>query len=68
MLADLTSGPFIGLWVVLWYAVFIVFAVTCFRKRHMLWFILGFFLPICWLIGALLPNRRLRREERRERR
>jgi hypothetical protein len=66
MVADLTSGGFVGLWVVLWYAIFIAFAFTCFRKRHLFWFILGFFLPFCWLIGALLPDRRRRREERRE--
>lgn len=66
MLADLTSGAFVGLWVVLWYAIFIAFAVTCFRKRHILLFIVGFLLPFCWLIGALLPDRRRRREERRE--
>jgi hypothetical protein len=58
MLADLTSGPFIGLWVVLWYLIFAIFIVSCLRKGHIFWFILGFFLPFCWLIGALLPRRR----------
>jgi hypothetical protein len=58
MLADLTSGPFIGLWVVLWYLIFAIFIVSCLRKGHILWFILGFLLPVCWLIGALLPRRR----------
>ena len=41
MLADLTSGPFIGLWVVLWYLIFIAFAFTCLRKGHLFWFIVG---------------------------
>jgi hypothetical protein len=58
MLADLTSGPFVGLWVVLWYLIFAIFIVWRLRKGHILWFILGFSLPFCWLIGALLPRRR----------
>jgi hypothetical protein len=53
---DLTSGPFIGLWVVLWYLIFIWFAVVCLRHRHYVWFILGIFLPFCWLLGAILPR------------
>jgi hypothetical protein len=58
MLADLTAGPFVGLWVVLWYSLFALFAVFSFLKRHWLWFILGFLLPIFWVVGALLPDRR----------
>ena len=59
MLADLTSGPFIGLWVVLWYLIFAIFIVSCLRKGHIVWFILGFFfLPICWFIAVLLLPRR----------
>jgi hypothetical protein len=34
MLADLTSDPFIGLWVVLWYLIFAIFIVSCLRKGH----------------------------------
>jgi hypothetical protein len=59
MLADLTSGPFVGLWVVLWYLIFVAFLFTCLRKGHIVWFILGFFFPPCWLIGAILPSRRM---------
>jgi hypothetical protein len=58
-----TSGPVIAWWVFLWYAIFVVFAIGSFRKRHILWFVLGFLLPVCWLIGALLPDRRRRRRE-----
>ena len=42
MLADLTSGGLVGLWVVLWYAIFTAFAFTCFRKRHIFLFVIGF--------------------------
>jgi hypothetical protein len=31
--------------------------VTCFRKGHMVLGILGIFLPLLWLIGAVLPAR-----------
>ena len=69
MLADLTSGPFIGLWVVLWYLIFAIFIVSCLRKGHIVWFILGFFLPICWFIALCCPgdddhSQTLRVEER----
>ena len=36
---------------------FTVAAMT-FRKRHFLLFGLGFLLPLLWLIGAVLPERR----------
>lgn len=57
---------FIGIWCVLFYLLMAIFAVISLRKRHILWFILGFFLPFFWLVGAILPDRRLRREERRD--
>jgi hypothetical protein len=56
------TGETVTLWVIFWYAIFFWFAIVCFRKRHILWLILGFFLPFLWLIGAILPDRR-RREE-----
>lgn len=43
----------------MWYLIFIVFAVGCLRKGHIFWFVVGIFLPFCWLIGALLPCRRV---------
>lgn len=55
---------FIGIWVVLFYLLMAIFAITSLRKGHLLWFILGFFLPFLWIVGAILPSRRLRREER----
>jgi hypothetical protein len=52
------DGASVSIWVVVWYAIFVWFAVVSFRKRHILWFILGFFLPILWVVGAILPDRR----------
>lgn len=56
-------------WVVgIWCFVYVVIAITLgwltFKKGHVVLFIIGFFVPLVWLVGALLPNRRLR--DRRE--
>jgi len=36
-------------------------AVMTFRKGHWVLGIIGFFLPVLWLIGAVLPGRRYSR-------
>lgn len=54
----------IGIWCVLYVALAIGLGLVCLRKRHILWFVLGFFLPLLWLVGAILPDRRVR--DRRE--
>ena len=47
---------------VLWGAIYFVLLVTLgvlsIRKGHWLMFIIGIFLPLFWLIGAVLPPRR----------
>jgi hypothetical protein len=43
-------------WVIYLVAVFTV-ALLTFKKGHVLLGILGIFLPILWLIGAILPAR-----------
>jgi hypothetical protein len=35
----------------------ITLGVISLRKGHWIWFIIGLFLPLAWLIGALLPAR-----------
>jgi hypothetical protein len=40
---------------ILYIVLLVVLGISCLRKGHVLWFILGLFLPFCWLIGALLP-------------
>jgi hypothetical protein len=35
----------------------ITLGVLSLRKGHWIWFIIGLFLPLAWLIGALLPPR-----------
>ena len=40
-------------------ALYVVLAVTLgvltFRRGHLALFIVGFFLPFCWLVGAVIP-------------
>jgi hypothetical protein len=47
---------------VLWVAIYLVLVVTLgvlsIRKGHWVMFLIGFFFPLFWLIGALLPPRR----------
>lgn len=57
MVADLTNGGFIGLWAVIYVVLLIVLGITSIRKGHWVMFIIGLFLPIFWLIGALLPRK-----------
>jgi hypothetical protein len=57
MLADASSGPFIGLYAALYLVLMITLGILSLRKGHWVMFIIGIFLPIFWLIGALLPRR-----------
>jgi hypothetical protein len=51
------SGWFIGLGV-LYLVLLLTVAVMTFRKGHWVLGLIGFFIPILWLIGAILPARR----------
>jgi len=41
---------------ILYIAVFIWLGVTTFRRGHIVLFIVGFFLPILWIVGSLVPG------------
>jgi len=56
-LADVTSGGFIGLWAVIYVVLLITLGIMSIRKGHWVMFLVGLFLPIFWLIGALLPRK-----------
>ena len=58
VLADVTSGGFIGLWAVLYVVLLITLGILSISERTLGQFLIGFFLPIFWFIGALLPRRR----------
>jgi hypothetical protein len=55
--ADVTSGGFIGLWAVIYLVLIVTLGLMSIRKGHWVMFLIGFFLPLFWLIGALMPRR-----------
>jgi hypothetical protein len=57
--ADMTSGGFVGLWAFLYFILLITLGIIALRKGHWVMFIIGFFIPLFWFIGALMPRRRL---------
>ena len=44
-----------GFAALLWLVLLISLGLTTLRKGHWVMFILGIFLPIFWIIGALMP-------------
>ena len=40
---------------VLYLVLLIVLGISCLRKGHWVMFILGLFLPLFWIIGAIIP-------------
>jgi hypothetical protein len=40
---------------ILAYVVMLVIGITALRKGHWVMFIIGIFLPLFWLIGAVIP-------------
>lgn len=57
LVADVTSGGFIGLWAVIYFLLMVTLGIMSIRKGHWVMFIIGIFLPLFWLIGALLPRK-----------
>ena len=51
------SGLLLGLSVLYLVLLFTV-AVITFRKGHWVLGLIGFFIPVLWLVGAVLPARR----------
>ncbi len=51
------SDVWIGISAVLWLLLLVTLGVLSIRKGHWVMFIVGLFLPIFWLIGALMPRR-----------
>lgn len=44
-----------GFAAVLYFALVITLGVATLRKGHWVMFVLGIFLPVFWIIGALMP-------------
>ena len=52
------SAPAIGALAVLYVILFIFLGIASIRKGHWIMFIIGIFVPIFWIIGALMPPTR----------
>ena len=59
MIATATSGGYIVLSAAIYIALMITLGILAIRKGHWIMFIIGFFIPLFWFIGALLPRRRV---------
>jgi hypothetical protein len=44
---------------IIYFILVVTLGVMSIRKGHWIMFIIGFFLPFFWLIGALMPSRRV---------
>lgn len=49
-----------GLWIgfgVLYFILLVTLGIISIRKGHWVMFIIGIFIPVFWIIGALMPPR-----------
>ena len=44
-----------GLGAFIYFVLLFMLGLTCLRKGHWVMFILGLFLPLFWIIGAIMP-------------
>ncbi len=49
------SGVSIGLFGLLYVILLITLGIMSIRKGHWIMFIIGIFIPLFWIIGALMP-------------
>jgi hypothetical protein len=52
-----TSGGTIALWSIIYFVLLLTLGIISLRKGHWVMFLIGLFVPLFWLIGALLPRR-----------
>jgi hypothetical protein len=52
-----TGGAFLALWAVIYVVLLLTLGFISLRKGHWVMFIIGIFIPLFWLIGALIPRR-----------
>ena len=53
-LAD--AGIYVGFGI-LWFVLLVTLGILSIRKGHWVMFVIGIFIPLFWLIGALMPAR-----------
>ncbi|HEY6319666.1 MAG TPA: hypothetical protein VI462_17475 [Acidimicrobiia bacterium] len=42
---------------IIWLVLLVTLGVICLRKGHWVMFVIGLFIPLFWLIGAVIPRR-----------
>ncbi len=42
---------------IIWLVLLVTLGVICLRKGHWIMFLIGLFIPLFWLIGAVIPRR-----------
>ena len=52
------AGALFFLWSVVYIVLLITLGIMSIRKGHWVMFVVGLFIPLFWLIGALMPRRR----------
>jgi hypothetical protein len=45
-----------GIGALIYVFLFVIFGLGCIQSSRWIWFVLGFFLPILWIIGATRPT------------
>jgi hypothetical protein len=53
----IATGGWVGFGIV-YLVLLVTLGIISLRKGHWIMFIVGLFLPLFWLIGALIPSRR----------
>jgi hypothetical protein len=56
-LLAVSSGGWFGLGII-WLVLLVTLGILSIRKGHWVMFLIGIFIPLFWLIGALLPPKR----------
>jgi hypothetical protein len=42
---------------IIWLVLLVTLGVICLRKGHWVMFLIGLFIPLFWLVGAVIPRR-----------
>jgi len=56
LLASTGSG-FVAIWAIVYVALLVTLGIMSIRRGHWVMFLIGLFIPLFWLIGALLPRK-----------
>ena len=55
---EMTSGLSVGVLAVLYLVLLVWLGVRTLRRGHWVMFVVGLFIPLFWIIGALIPRTR----------